>query len=212
MTQVSRPLIALLLGTVLFFAVWLVALKGGSSSSSSRGLGQYQPAIGAARTAVKVASGDAARAADASASAGARAATTTAAPTPNPAATTSASNAVAPKVAVHHLADAAQRLGVVDHALQRDKVIALLFYNPAAADDQAVKHELSFVPVHRGRVVKLTVPLAELGNYTVVTNQVLVGASPTLVVIDRHHQASTIIGFADRFEIAGRVSDALATS
>ena len=89
-------------------------------------------------------------------------------------------------------------------------MLALLFYNPTAADDQAVRHELGSVPVHSGRVVKLAVPLGELSRYTVVTNQVPVNQSPTLVLIDPAKQASTIVGFADQFEIAQRVLDALA--
>jgi hypothetical protein len=36
-----------------------------------------------------------------------------------------------------------------------------------------------------------------------------VQVSPTLVLIDKARQASTIVGFADRFEIAQRVADAL---
>jgi hypothetical protein len=101
------------------------------------------------------------------------------------------------------------RLDVVQRALKANKVLALLFYNSSAADDQAVKQELASVPVHGGRVVKLVVPLGELTRYPVVTNQVPVGVSPTLVVIDPDQQAQSIVGFSDRFEIAQRVSDAL---
>jgi hypothetical protein len=53
--------------------------------------------------------------------------------------------------------------------------------------------------------------VSELARYAVVSNQVPVSFSPTLVLIDRSGQASTIVGFADRFEIAQRVADALAT-
>jgi hypothetical protein len=105
---------------------------------------------------------------------------------------------------------AAGRLGTVSRALSSGKVLALLFYNPAAADDQAVRHELDSVPLHGGRVAKLAIPLSELAGYAVVTNQVPVNLSPTLVVIDPSRQASTVVGFADGFEIAQRIDDALA--
>jgi hypothetical protein len=98
----------------------------------------------------------------------------------------------------------------VQRALHAHKALALLFYNPGAADDQAVKKELAAVPAHSGRVVKLTIPLTELASYTVVTQQVPVNVSPTLVVIGRNGQAGEIVGFSDKFEIAQRVSDALA--
>jgi hypothetical protein len=101
---------------------------------------------------------------------------------------------------------------MVKAALDAHKAVALLFYNPPAADDQAVKQELAAVPTHRGRVVKVAVPLTELSSYTAVTQQVPVNMSPTLVVIARDGQAGEIAGFADKVEIAQRVADALATS
>ena len=59
MAHVSRPLIALLLATVVFFALWLVALKPGGSSPHSSGsgqaLGRYQADINAAHQAVQTA-------------------------------------------------------------------------------------------------------------------------------------------------------------
>ena len=57
MAQVSRPLIALLVATAAFFALWVVALKphgssGGSGGGAKAGLGQYQADINAAHHAV----------------------------------------------------------------------------------------------------------------------------------------------------------------
>ena len=55
MGTLPKPLIGLLLGTVAFFAIWMVALKPSSSSSSGGsqgGVGQYQPAINKAHQAV----------------------------------------------------------------------------------------------------------------------------------------------------------------
>jgi hypothetical protein len=99
---------------------------------------------------------------------------------------------------------------MVTHALLSKRVVALLFYNPAGADDRAVRRELAAIPTHRHQVVKLAVPISELSRYPVITEQVPVQQSPTLVLIDRDRQASTIVGFTDTFEIAQRVLDALA--
>src|SRR5947209_13138180 len=82
MGTLPKPLIGLLLGTVAFFAIWMVALKPHSSASggSQGGVGQYQPAINKAHQAVTTSN---------QANAKLRAPTaTTAAPTP--AATTNA--------------------------------------------------------------------------------------------------------------------------
>jgi hypothetical protein len=100
-------------------------------------------------------------------------------------------------------------LNKVERALVANKVVALLFFNPAGADDRAVAQELASVPTRGGKVVKLAVPLSEVSHYKVVTDQVPVDSSPTLVLIDPDQQAQTIVGFADRFEIAQRVADAL---
>lgn len=198
MSHVSRPLIGLLVATVVFFALWMVALKPSSSSTSaSPGLGQSQPAINAVKASVA-----AQNRAAAVANATGGAATTSAAPAP---AATAAKPAASPSVAI-----ATQRVNVVDRALSKDKVLALLFYNPAAADDQAFKQELRTIPTRRGRVVKLAIPMSEVANYPMVTNQVPIQSSPTLVIIDPAAQAFTLTGFATAFEIAHRVDDALA--
>ncbi len=201
MDNVSRPLIALLVGSVAFLALWLVALKPSSSSTAGNtgGLGRYQSAINKAHQAAATSNA-------ASKAEGGTVATTTtstgAAARPQTAPRTSVSHTVK----VHPSANPPV---AVTHALQKGKVLALLFYNPSATDDRAVKQELATVPTYRGAVVKLAVPVSRLAQYSVVTNQVPVQVSPTLVLIDKAHQASTIVGFADRFEIAQRVADTL---
>jgi hypothetical protein len=199
MDNVSRPLIALLVGSVAFLAVWLVALKPSSSSTTGKpgGLGAYQSAIDKAHRAAATAN-------SASAAEGGTVATTTtgAAARPHTASRTPA----AQTVKIHPNANAPQ---AVTRALARGKVLALLFYNPRATDDRAVKQELAAVPTHKGKVVKLAVPVNRLAQYGVVSSQVPVQVSPTLVLVNKARQASTIVGFADRFEIAQRVAEAL---
>ena len=58
--------------------------------------------------------------------------------------------------------------------------------------------------------VEWPVPLREASRYAVVANQVPVSSSPTLVLIDRRQRATTLVGFADGFELSQRVADALA--
>ena len=219
MDRVSRPLIGLLVATVAFFALWVTALKpttSGSGTKANPSLGQLSGAIAAAHGAV--ASSNAASAAH-----GGTIATPT---TPHPAAAQARTPAAATKPAAtanaqrHSAAQqlvgpvarretAGSRLATVARALQSHKALALLFFNPAAADDLAVRKELASVPGHRGQVVKLAIPLGELARYAAVTNQVPVTGSPTLVIVNRARAASTIVGFADRFEIAQRVDGAL---
>jgi hypothetical protein len=210
MAHAPRGLIALLVGTVVFFALWIMVLKPSPStkSNSPQSLGALQTDVNKAHQAV--ATSNATGPADAGTTASTPATTAPAAATPRPSSTAtttpqtpSSAHPATPTVS------ALGRLNFVNNALRAHKVVALLFYNPAGADDRAVKAELATIK-SRGKVVTLAVPLTELTRYPVVTNQVPVTESPTLVLINRSQQATTIIGFADRFEIAQRVVDALA--
>jgi len=220
--QASRGLIALLVATVAFFALWIVALKPGGSSnrptgSPTHGLSGYRSDIAAAHKAVQTSNADNARSgADPSSAASSGSASTQSAPTTHtaPAAATPAPNTqthVAVAGTAHGSGTPASRLNTVQRAMRAHDVVAMLFFNPAATDDKAVKQELAVVPTHHGRVVKLTIPLREIANYTAVTEQVPVNLSPTLVLVAPNGQADEIVGFSDRFEIGQRVDQALAT-
>ena len=220
MASLPKPLIGLLLGTVAFFAIWMVALKPSSSSSgggSQGGVGQYQSAINAAHGAVTTsnqanaklgaptATVPAAKPATNSATKPARTPATK--PTTKPAAT--AKPAHATKHAQAAAPSAAAAVATVQNAISDHKVLAVLFYNPAAADDQVMKSELAALSTHGGKVVKLAVPVAELTKFGMVTQQVPVVTAPTLVLIDATRQATTLTGFADSLEISQRIDDAL---
>jgi hypothetical protein len=247
MTHVSRPLVALLVGTVAFFALWIVALKPSSSSSGGApsGVG-YQSAINAAQNSVKAQNQQSANAGSIPGTSSTTPPATTSTPaatTSTPATTTTPGHARAKHhsaathkhhsataahkhhaVAAHkapkhsvaavpapavHVHGARHRFNVVTTALREHKVLAVLFYNPAGSDDQAVKREIKSIPTYKGSVVKLVVPISELSRYTSITTQVMVSTTPTLVLIDRHRQASLITGYATGFEIATEVASAV---
>lgn len=237
MDNVSRPLIALLAATVALFALYFVALRGSpksasSSGTSSQSLKGYQSDISAAQHAVAVSgANDAASgggndgstnqaphtglvvhsSGSSSAAKGAAGSSTASTSSASTSASSTSNSGAKVTVTVTHTTSATQhRLNVVDGALARKKVLAILFYNPAGADDRAVKQELALVPTHHKLVVKVAVPISELARYQVVTTQVPVSQSPTLVLIDRAKQATTIVGYASSYEIAQRVDDALA--
>jgi hypothetical protein len=190
MANIPRPLIGLLVATIAFFAVWTVALR----PSSSGGPVSSKPAPAASQPAAAAPAHATGSHAGASTSA-----TGTSATKAKPIA----------KAAVKHTVTAQQRQSVIENGLNQHKVVAILFFNPAAADDRAVKHELDEVPARGGKVVKLAVPLSELTRYPVITNQVQVTESPTLVLIDGQRKADMLTGFLDQLELSQRVSDAL---
>jgi hypothetical protein len=220
MSQVSRPLLGALLAAVVLLAVWMVALKPSSNGTTSSKPTVTAPGVaGLARAVDKahkaVASSNAASAAHGGTivttpTTGTIAATSPTVTTPttttahSTAANQSATSAAAPKSL-----PSAAALNVVSRALAAKKVLALLFYNPAGSDDRAVQQELASIRVYGGHVLEMAIPLKDLSRYPVVTTQVPVTASPTLVVVDAHQRATTIEGFADSFEIAQRITDAL---
>jgi hypothetical protein len=239
MDRVSRPLIGLLVATVAFFALWVTMLKPSSPTSGANAgniaknpsLGQLSGAIAAAHAAVATSNRAAGRSGGTVVSASITASAThpTAPASPLTRVSTKHVSAVRPVVRVHTAAHprthaphrahvvraaphltAAGRLRLATRALVAHKVLALLFFNPSAADDRAVDRELALVPVHRGAVVKLAVPLAEVASYASLAAQAPISTSPTLLIVDRTRNATELVGFADRFEIAQRVTDALA--
>jgi hypothetical protein len=138
--------------------------------------------------------------------------------TPAPSAPVAHSSATTAKVKPHAVAAAKPKpaadravssVATLTTALADHKVVALLFYNPAGADDQADRQALHTISTHKGAVVKLAVPVDQLAKYSAITNQVPVTTSPTLIVIDRHRQASTLVGFADPLEFNQLVAAAL---
>ena len=227
-------MIALLVATLAGFGLWYVELKPSSSASGggSQGLGAYQSAINKAHQAVKISGA-------ANAKLGAPTSTGPAPNSPTPAKTTAAakittaasktttvaskSTAAAKtspaktspaktspaKTSPAKTVSPAQQVSLITSAIAAHKVVAVLFYNPAAADDVAMAHELVAVPTHGGTVVKLAVPVSELTNFAIITQQIPVVTAPTLVMIDSSRQATTITGFADTLEISQRVDDAL---
>jgi hypothetical protein len=54
------------------------------------------------------------------------------------------------------------------------------------------------------------VPVSQLINYSMITQEVPVSTAPTLVIIDGKRAATTLTGWASSDEIAQRVADAVA--
>jgi hypothetical protein len=206
MSNVSKPILGLLLSAVVLFAMVMVVFKPSGSSAPNQSAGAYQAAINQAHQAVKTSNA-------ANAKFGAPV-TTTAAPAPAHHSSTPAPGSKHATVATASkpapAAAAKSQLSQLEQAVSQHKVVGLLFYNPSASDDAAVTTELAAAKTARG-VLKLAVPVTEVSRFTVITNTVPVASTPTLIVIDGDGNASTINGFADRFEIAHRLDAALAS-
>jgi hypothetical protein len=204
MTSVSKPLLGVLLAAVALFAGVMVFFKGNHSSTGGTPTSVAQSAIDQAHQAVKTSDA-------ANARLGAPVATTPATAPSHAAKSTHASRTTHAVTPAGHVAATKPAPGSkspvaeVETALTHHKVVGLLFYNPSATDDVAVKSELAAASTRTG-IVKVAVPIADVAQFTMLNNSVPVSSSPTLVMIDRGGSASTISGFADRFEIAQRLN------
>jgi hypothetical protein len=208
MTRPSTPLLGLLAATVIVAVLMLVVFKPSSSTSAGGGsIGQYQGAINAARASAAAQNRAAAKGGGSVANAPAKA--TKPAVVPAKPAVVPAKPAAAHHVFVvpRHGSGPAQ----VNAALTAGRPIAILFYNPAAADDQAVRAELDHLRAFP-HVLKLAVPVSSVSSYVPLINEVSINETPTLVIVNHAHQATTIVGFTTTFEISGRIADALAVN
>jgi hypothetical protein len=234
MDQVSRPVQIVLAVTLLFAALWFVALRpkssaGGESASAPTPAAQTTPApssgaapgteglkgaVDKANGAVATANADAERAAQSSADGSAAASSSApAASGARPAAVANTARRAAAGSAgatSAHQAAGSPQVRAVKSALRHHKAVAIAFVDPNTADARAVAQEVQHVSHFGGRAVTLAVPLAKLSDYDFITNKVEVTVAPTVVIVDPRRRATTIVGFADRGEIEQRLADALA--
>jgi hypothetical protein len=100
----------------------------------------------------------------------------------------------------------------VAKAIGKQKVLVLLFWNRASADDRAVRSELRDVDRWDGRVHVQAAPIRTISRYGRITRGADVEQSPSVVVVDPELRAETLVGFVDTATIDQAVVDALRNS
>ena len=213
MSQISPPLRILLVGSILFLAVWMVALKPGGATAPPPPAPAAAPATAAGGEAATTSAGQAVEAANnAAAAADARAEELTGEdPAAAAAPATSAAKTEAGKAAAAK-ADVA-KAGLpkpVAKAVAEQKVLVLFFWNPKAADDRIVRKELRSVGSNHKKDVAVHVAnVNDIARYAPVTKGAEVEQSPSVVVIGADRKATLLEGFSDRATIRQAVYDAL---
>ena len=97
----------------------------------------------------------------------------------------------------------------VANALERHKVVALLFWTPKASEDRAVRKALTGIDRHDGKVLAHATHIKRIATYQQITRGANVEQSPTIVVIDRNRNVQSLVGYVDRVSIDQVVTDAL---
>lgn len=95
-------------------------------------------------------------------------------------------------------------------AVARGQVAVVLFWDRSTPVDKMVRAEVGRTGVRTKDVYVAAVPISQVSKYDSVTRGIQVLQAPTVVVIDRKHEAKLLTGYVDGSEIAQAVADALA--
>jgi hypothetical protein len=211
MAHVSRPFLVVIAATAVLIATWLVALRPKPVAIENTPLSSTK-VIPRANQASAVSDAANAKLQAAAANADGSAAPRAVPPAVIPGAV---QQAATPKVAP--AARKPARKGVdkganaqIERAIAQGKVVVLLFWNSAAADDVATRGALRDLDLHGGKVVVRIIPIADVARYTSVTRGVKIAGSPTTVIIGHKGRTRVIAGLTEPREIAQAVGDALA--
>jgi len=208
MANVSRPMLIALAATVALLAVWLVALRPKPVAVEKTPLGPTKaiPAAKKASAASDAANAKlqaAAKAGDASPAA------------PAAAAKPATSNAVAQSAAkagspAEVRSGETRRERVVLREIRQGKVVVMLFWSAAGADDVATRGAIRSVNRRNGKVKVHVIPIGRIGDYGTVTRGITIAQSPTTLIIGRNGRARTIVGLTEPEELRQAVADAVA--
>lgn len=94
--------------------------------------------------------------------------------------------------------------------LEAKKVVVLLFWDRRTSDDREVYRAVESAARHGGKVSVRAAPIQRLGDYAVVTKDLPIANSPSVVVIDEQKRATVIAGLTVKAEIDAVVKRALA--
>jgi len=223
-SQISPPMRILLAGAVVFLAVWFTLLRPKSAevpapaTTPTGNVNTGQPAESGAGKIVEKAK-TAATEAEGAAKAAAGESTDATKTTPGTATTTTPDAKPADPVAGVSAEQLAKLPNDVAKAVTGHKVMVLAVladkgkrWRPMADDDRYVRNTLKRVNRYDGQVFVKQVPLAKIGSYGTILNDLDVNQTPSVVVVDTKLKANVIEGYLDKVSINQAIADARADS
>jgi hypothetical protein len=97
----------------------------------------------------------------------------------------------------------------VEAELKQGKVVTILFWNPKAAVDQAVQRELQAVGHALGAKIAVHDAHADqVGSFGSITRTIQVDATPTILIVSKGGQTTTLTGLTDVFSIEQAIGEA----
>jgi hypothetical protein len=191
---------------------------GGGSASSLGGLGhaieKAHGAVGASQKNAKELASKSAQASTpnstsskaAGAGAAAHAKSTPSAATSAPSATHAAPKS-APSTHGTVRATVAVRQHAVERQLKQGKIALIFFWNPKGADDRAVNRSLGQLP-HNLRIAINRARANAVTTFGTITRGVQVYGTPTLLVVNKKGEVTTMTGLQDPYTIAQAIREA----
>lgn len=97
----------------------------------------------------------------------------------------------------------------VEAELKQGKVVTILFWNPKAAVDQAVQRELQAVGHALGAKIAVHDAHADqVGSFGSITRTIQVDETPTILIVSKGGQTTTLTGLTDVFSIEQAIGEA----
>ncbi len=85
-------------------------------------------------------------------------------------------------------------------------VVVLLFWNRRGTDDVAVQRAVQSLPRHKIAVHYSSA--SQVASYGSITRGVQVYATPTILIVNRHGQTTTLTGLQDAYSIEQAIDEA----
>jgi hypothetical protein len=97
----------------------------------------------------------------------------------------------------------------VKTALDKNKVVVLLIWNPEGSEDKDVKESVDGLSRHGGKVAVFTDKPENIAKYTSITGVTQVAQTPALLVVNKDEVARKATGYLDDVTVEQYVVDAL---
>ena len=108
-----------------------------------------------------------------------------------------------------HVLPALSRQRAVEADLAHGKVVAILFWNPYAPVDQVVQGELrAAARALHGRLAVIDARAKQVGQFGTFTRAVQVYGTPTILIVTRHGETSSLTGLTDAYSLEQAIAEA----
>lgn len=99
--------------------------------------------------------------------------------------------------------------GTVEAELKKGKVVTILFWNPKASVDVKVRRELNALGHELGGKIAVHDALAnQVGSFGSFTRTVQVDGTPTILIVNKQGQTTSLTGLTDVFALKQAVTEA----